>query len=198
MRNLSNLISKDAGGVFFKLLLCFLFLNVATPARAQLEVYGKFRAGGAFEPVIDYNGTKLINDKFSIIYFGLIRKTWGQALISLSYSPTKKISVSAGMGIEHASNSPRYTASFFTRSDRTTFLLLGELGSGNSNYLYKMNLFHQYTDQFTFGATAWRYHGLGPNFRWLVPKLQTTLWAMPAYDIDARYGRLMLGVSLKI
>jgi hypothetical protein len=198
MRRISNPKTTDVGSVLFKLLLIVLFLNIATPARAQLEVYGKFRARGAFEPVIDYNGTKVINNKFSIIYFGLIRKTWGQALISLSYSPTKTMSFSAGMGIEHASNSPRYTASFFTRNDKTTFLLLGELGSGRSNYLYKMNLFHKYTEQFTFGATAWRYHGLGPNFRWLVPELQTTLWAMPAYDLDAKYGRLMVGVSLKI
>lgn len=198
MHSILRLISTDIRNFFFKLMLCFLLINVATPARAQLEVYGKFRARGAFEPVIDYNGTKSINNKFSIIYFGLIRKTWGQALVSLSYSITPKTSVSAGMGIEHGSSSPRYTASFFTRSDRTTFLLLGELGSGPSNYLYKMNLFHQYTDQFIFGATAWRYHGVGPNFRWLVPQLQTTLWAMPAYDLDAKYGRLMIGVSLKI
>ncbi|MEZ2334682.1 hypothetical protein AB6735_03570 [Mucilaginibacter sp. RCC_168] len=191
-------MTKDVRDVFLKLLLCFSLLNIAAPAHAQLEIYGKFKAKGAFESVIDYNGTKVINDKFSIIYFGLIRKTWGQALISLSYSPTKSTSISAGMGMEHGSNSPRYTASFFTKSDHTTLLVLGELGSGKSNYLYKMNLFHQYTDQFTLGATAWRYHGLGPNFRWLLPQLQTTIWALPAYDLDAKYGRFMLGVSLKI
>ncbi len=198
MHNIFNLVTVNFGSILIKLAFCFLLLIIAEPAYAQLEIYGKFRDGGAFEPVIDYNGTKVINDKFSIIYFGLIRKTWGQALISLSYSPTKKISFSAGMGMEHGSDSPRYTASFSTRGEQTTLLVLGELGSGKSNYLYKMNLFHQYTDQFTLGATAWRYHGLGPNFRLLMPMLQTTLWALPAYDLDAKYARLILGVSLKI
>ncbi|MBG6236254.1 hypothetical protein IWX76_002835 [Pedobacter sp. CAN_A7] len=168
-----------------------------TVASAQLELYGKLTETGSFEPVINYSGNKVITEKLSISFFGLIRKSWSQALIGLSYSPYKSITLSSGMGIEYGKNSPRYTASLFLKQKRTSLLILGELGSGEDNYLYKINLFHQLTEQLSLGGSAWRYHGLGPNFRLFIPELQSTIWAMPAYDLDAKQSRFMIGISLE-
>jgi hypothetical protein len=179
-------------------LLCLLLLFMPALAAAQLEVYGKFTPHSSFEPVINYAGNKVITEKLSITFFGLIRKSWSQALIGLSYSPYQFITMSSGIGIEHGKHSPRYTASIFLKQNKTSLLVLGELGNGKDNYLYKINLFHQFTDQFTFGGSAWRYHGLGPNFRFLIPKLESTIWAMPAYDLDIKQYRFMIGLSLKI
>ncbi len=179
-------------------LLCLLLFFIPALAPAQLEVYGKFTEHSAFEPVINYAGNKIITEKLSITFFGLIRQSWSQALIGLSYSPYKFLTLSSGMGIEHGKHAPRYTASIFLKQKRTSLLLLEELGSGKDNYLYKVNLFHQVTDQFTFGGSAWRYHGLGPNFRFLIPEIQSTIWVMPAYDLDIEQARLMVGLSLKM
>jgi len=178
--------------------ICLFLLCIPTLALAQLELYGKFTEQGSIEPIVNYSGNKIINEKLSVTFFGLIRKTWSQALIGLSYSPGSTVSFSTSIGIEHGKRLPRYAASIWMKKKKTSLLLLGELGSGKDNYLYKVNLFYQCTDQFSFGGTAWRYHGLGPNFRFLISKLETTIWAMPAYDLEVKEARVMLGISLKM
>jgi hypothetical protein len=175
----------------------FLFLIPAC-SFAQLELYGKFNNDGSIEPIIDYAGTKAINSKLSITFFGLVRKEWSQALIGLSYAASKSVVFSSSIGIEQGKNSPRYSGSIWLEKSKTSLLLLGELGSGRDNYLYKINLFHQLTDQFTIGASFWRYHGLGPNFRLLIPKIQSTIWVMPAYDLEINQARVMTGITLNM
>ncbi len=179
-------------------LVCLAMLWIPSSAFAQLELYSKFSEHGFVEPVINYNGSKMVTKKLAITFFGLVREHWSQALIGLSYSPTANLTFSSSMGIEHGKNSPRYSASIWGRRSQTTLLVLGEWGSGHDNYLYKINLFHQLTDQFSFGGSAWRYHGVGPNFRFLLPKIQSTVWAMPAYDFEVKESRLMLGLTLQM
>lgn len=178
--------------------LWLLLVFISKSTVAQLEVYGKFNRNGLIEPIINYNGSKALNDKLSVTFFALVRKSWSQALIGLAYSPSEVITFSSGLGMEHGKSSPRYSASVFVKKNKNTLLVLGEWGSGNDNYLYKVNLFHQFTEQIIFGATAWRYHGVGPNFRLLFQTLQTTLWLMPAYDIEAKQVRTMVGISYKM
>ena len=167
-------------------------------AQAQLELYGKFNKDGSVEPVINYGGSKKINDQFAVTFFGLIREKWSQALIGLSYSPTNAVSFSASAGIEHGQQSPRYSASVWWKKNKTSFLILGELGSGNDNYLYKINMFHELTEKFSLGIMDWRYHGLGPNLRYTIPMFQSTVWIMPAYDHEQKVARTMLGYSFKM
>ena len=174
--------------VFFLILLPFL-------VHAQLEVYGRYTAGGYVEPNINYFGSKKITEKVALTFFGLVEQKWGQALIGTTYSPSNTFSVGGLIGIEHGTNSPRYAASIWKGMGKTTLLLWGELGSGRDNYLYKINLFHKVTNQFTFGLTAWTGHGVGPNFRIAIPKLSATLWSMPAYDFTHNKARLMIGIS---
>lgn len=165
-------------------------------AHAQLELYGKFNTDGSVEPIINYYGSKKISEKFAITFFGLVREKWSQALIGVSYMPTPDISISASAGIEHGQHLPRYSASFWLKQDQNTFLLLGELGSGYKNYLYKVNMFHQFSEKISLGVMDWRYHGLGPNFRYTIPKLESTIWIMPAYDHEQKVARCMVGYSL--
>lgn len=165
---------------------------------AQLEVYGKFTEHGNFEPVINYAGSKLLTESLSIIFFGLVRSSWSQALLGLSYAPYKFIKLSSSIGIEHGTHSPRYSANIFLKQNQTSLLILEELGKGDDNYLYKISLFHEFTDRFSFGGSAWRYHGVGPNFRFLIPKLQSTTWAMPTYDLDINQYRFMIGLSVNM
>jgi hypothetical protein len=180
---------------------CLLVVFMIMPpkmAKAQLELYTKFNSNGSVEPIINYNGSMKINKKFSVIFFGLIRKSWSQALIGGSYKPIENFTLSASMGIEHGQRSPRYSASVFAKRGNNSFLVLGELGSGYRNYLYKINIFHQFSEKVSIGVMDWRYHGLGPNFRYTVPKLASTIWVMPAYDHEQKVGRCMLGYSLRM
>jgi hypothetical protein len=178
----------------------FLFLSILLPlwAHAQLEVYDRYTIGKKHEPNINYFGSKKITDRFSITYFGLLEHQWGEALVGVSYAPSKSLILGLSTGIEEGTTSPRYGASLWTGNDKTTFSILGELGAGHANYLYKANLFYKYTDCFTFGATAWRKHGVGPNFRYFVGKISSTFWVMPAYDFEAHHSKLMTGVSLNM
>jgi hypothetical protein len=163
---------------------------------AQLELYGKFNFDGSVEPVINYAGSKKVSPKLAVTFFGLVRQKWSQALIGLSFTPSRHFSVSASAGLEHGHRLPRYSASVSARKGQNTFLLLGELGEGNRNYLYKVNVFHQLSKKISLGFMDWRYHGLGPNFRYNVTKIESTLWIMPAYDHEARVARCMVGYSL--
>jgi hypothetical protein len=181
-----------------KIITVLLVIGLPVLAQAQLELYGKFNRNGSVEPVINYSGSKKISNHFAVIFFGLIREKWSQALIGLSYSPTAEITFSASAGIEHGQQSPRYSASTWWKKGKTSFLVLGELGHGKQNYLYKVNMFHQFSEKTSLGVMDWRYHGLGPNFRYTVPKLASTVWVMPAYDHEQKVFRTMVGYSLKM
>ena len=176
----------------------FIFFLVSLPfwAHAQLETYGRYTSGGSVEPNINYFASKKITTKISLTFFGLIEQKWSEALVGATYSPSKSFSIGASTGIEQGTHSPRYGASIWTGNGKTTFSILGELGSGKDNYLYKANLFQKNSDVFTYGVTAWRLHGVGPNFRFTISKLASTIWAMPAYDFEADKSRLMVGIRL--
>jgi hypothetical protein len=178
-----------------KRILVFLLISVPFLAQAQLEIYGRYTAGGAIEPNINYFASKKITEKISLTFFGLVEQKWSEALIGATYSPSDSFSIGASTGIEQGTHSPRFGASIWTGKGKTSFSILGELGSGKDNYLYKANLFHKYSDQFTLGATAWRFHGAGPNFRFTLPKVTSTIWLMPAYDFEANKSKLMIGIS---
>ncbi|HTE28425.1 hypothetical protein [Flavitalea sp.] len=178
--------------------LVFLLIFLPAWSLAQLELYGRYTTGGAVQPNINFFGTKKITEKFSLTFFGLVEEKWGEALIGASYALTGSFSIGASAGIEHGTKSPRFGMSIWTGKEKTSFIILGELGQGKKNYLYKANLFHKYTDRFTLGVTAWRFHGAGPNLRFIFPKLSSTIWSMPAYDFEAGKSKLMIGVSVNM
>lgn len=178
--------------------LFILILIIPKVASAQLELYAKANQEGSLEPIINYNGRKGLNEKISITFFGLVRESWSQALIGVAYAPYEILTLSASAGIEHGKRSPRYSASVFTKSGGNSLLILGELGSGKSNYLYKINAFHQFNDEISLGVSAWRYHGIGPNFQYFISQLHSTFWVMPAYDHEIKQARLIIGVSFKM
>ncbi|HEY4290467.1 MAG TPA: hypothetical protein VGN00_25380 [Puia sp.] len=177
-----------------------ILLLVALPflVQAQLETYGRYTAGGYVEPNVNYFASRKITEKVSLTFFGLVEQKWSEALIGASYTFSKSFGFGASAGIEQGTNSPRFGASIWTGKGKTSFSVLGELGSGHANYLYKANLFQKCSDQFTVGLTAWRLHGIGPNFRFAVPKLLATIWSMPAYDFEANKARLIVGVSVNM
>jgi hypothetical protein len=176
----------------------YILLSLLIPllANAQLELYSKFNNNGSVMPVIDYYGNKKISEKLSLTFFGLVREQWGQALIGLSYSPADNIKLYASAGIENGQHIPRHSAGIWLKKNNTTFLALYELGGGKDNYLYKVNFFYELSPRISLGVMDWRYHGLGPNLRYTIPKLQSTIWIMPAYDHEERVGRCMLGVTV--
>lgn len=182
----------------FRAYAAFLIMIAPISANAQLELYGKFNTDGSVDPIIDYSGSKQLNKKLAITFFGLVRQKWGQALIGVSYLPTPNISLSASAGIEQGQHLPRYSASIWIKKRRNSFLALGELGAGCRNYLYKVNVFHQFTKKISLGIMDWRYNGLGPNFAYTISKIETTLWMMPAYDHEQHVARCMVGVSLRM
>lgn len=179
--------------VFVLLLIAFPFIAQAQ----QIELYGRYTKGGKVAADINCYATKKISDKLSLTFFGLVEKSWGEGLIGLSYSPTNSFSIGASMGIEHGSDKPRFGASMWTSTEKLSLLLLTEKGAGKDNYWYRSNLWYKASDKFTYGATVWRYHGLGPNIRYTIKKA-VTLWVMPAYDFEVNEGKAMAGIAVKL
>jgi hypothetical protein len=195
---MTNARSQKNHRFTMKKIFVLIFISLPFLTQAQLETYGRYTAGGSVEPNINYSGSKKITEKISLTFFGLVEQKWSEALIGATYSFSKYLTIGASTGIEHGTNSPRFGASLWTGKEKTSFSILGELGSGKDNYLYKANLFHKYTDRFTLGVTAWRFHGLGPNFRLTIPKLSSIIWSMPAYDFESNKPKLMIGISVNM
>lgn len=179
-----------------KWMLLMLLVIVPKIASAQLELYSKFNQDGTADPIIDYFGSKKINDRFALTFFGLVRQEWGQALIGVSYSLKPNLVFYASAGIEEGHSSPRYSSSVWLKQGHTSFLALIEVGEGPGNYLYKVNAFHWFSEKISLGIMDWRYHGIGPNFRYTFTKSKLTLWVMPAYDHEQNTSRCMLGAAI--
>ncbi len=176
-------------------LLLISFISLPFVSFAQLDVFVKYTEDGSITPDINYYGSKKISEKVSLTYFGLIEKTWGEALVGVSYTPVKYLSIGTMVGIEHGSDKPRYFGSVWTGKGNTSLLLMAEKGKGSDNYWYRANLYQKLSDEFTLGVTAWRFNGVGPNLRYTVKK-SVTVWAMPAYDVEFKQTKVMLGVNI--
>ena len=83
-------------------------------AHAQLESYARFNKDGTVEPNFNYSASKKITEQISLTFFGLVEQNWSEALVGLKYSPTKIVTFSGTIGIEHGTTSPRYSASVWT------------------------------------------------------------------------------------
>ena len=167
-------------------------------ATAQLEVYGRYTIGESVAPNINLFGTKKLSDKANLTAFFLVEEKFSEALVGISYSPSKHLSIGVSGGIENSPKLLRFGSSIWVGKNNTSLLLLGEKGNGKDNYWYKANLFQKLSDKLTVGATAWRFHGVGPNVRFTTKKLASTLWMMPAYDFEADKTKVMIGWSIKI
>lgn len=177
-------------------ILCFC----ATASYAQLQMYGRYaiNGNGKIEPDINLFGTKKLSEKVKLTYFALIEEKWSEALIGISYSPAEWMSLGLSSGVEHNPAIYRFGGSIWLGRQKTSLLMLGEKGDGKGNYWYKTVLSYEFTDQFTFGAVAWRFHGVGPIVQYSPKKSDLAIWYMPAYDPEFKTKKMMLGLSIKI
>lgn len=181
-----------------KKIIALLLISLPLLATAQLEVYGRYTVGESIAPDINFFGTKKISDKVNLTAFFLVEEKFSEALIGVSYSPSKYFSIGVSSGIENSPKLLRFGSNVWVGKNNTSLLILGEKGNGKDNYWYKANLFQKLSDKFTIGATAWRFHGVGPNARFTIKKLASTLWVMPAYDFEVDKTKVMLGLSIKM
>lgn len=103
-----------------------------------------------------------------------------------------------GAGIEQNDALYRLAGNVWIGKGKTSLLILTEKGDGKDNYWYKTVLSYKASEQFTVGALAWRFHGVGPTVRYTPKKSYLTIWCMPAYDFEVNLKRIMLGLSIKI
>ncbi len=179
-----------------KKFITIILIFVVNNTNAQLDSYVRF--GEKARPAMDINyyGTKKISEKFSLNYFGLIEKTWGEALIGGSYSPNNNLSFTAMTGVEHGSSKPRLFLGVWTGKNNNSILAMYEKGAGKGNYWYRINAYHTFSKSFTAGITSWRFNGTGVNLRYT--KKDVTIWSMPGYDLEYEVARLMVGVNIKM
>jgi hypothetical protein len=114
---------KRYKGYYMKEILVLLFIALPFLVHSQLEAYGKYTTGESVELIIDYNASRKITEKISVTFFGLVRQKWSQALIGIKYTPSNSFNLSASAGIEHGTDSPRFSASIWTGKGRMSLLL---------------------------------------------------------------------------
>jgi len=181
-----------------KLVAIMLFCLYVLTSYAQVGMYGRYTINGKVEPSFNFYGEKKISEKVNLTYFALIEEKWSEALVGLSYSPVKWISLGLSTGIEHNPAIIRFGGSIWIGKDKTSLLMLGEKGDGRDNYWYKTVLSYKASEQLTFCAMAWRFHGIGPVIKYTPKESDLTIWVMPAYDLEVNAKRIILGLSVKI
>lgn len=181
-----------------KLVIISIACLYALTSYAQVEMYGRYTVNSKIEPNFNLYGKKKISEKVNLTYFTLVEQKWSEALIGLSYSPANWVSAGLSTGIEHNPAIMRFGGSIWLGKGKTSLLMLGEKGDGKNNYWYKTVLFYKASEQITFCATAWRFHGIGPVVRYTPKKSDLTIWFMPAYDPEFKAKKMMLGLSVKI
>lgn len=176
----------------------FLIANViAVTSFCQLTVYARTN-NSKVVPNVNFFGTKKISKKMNLTTFLLVEQNWSEALVGLSYSPKDWMSIGLSVGIEHNPALYRFAGSLWLGKGKVSSLTLWEKGDGKENYWYKEILAYKFSDKFTLAAVAWRFHGVGPMANFTPKKSIVTLWAMPAYDFEAKQARAILGISFKL
>ena len=79
----------------------------------------------------------------------------------------------------------------------TKWLEIG-LSAGVEHNPAILNLSRNLSETVSIGAMAWRFHGLGPIVKYTPKKSDLTFWLLPAYDLESKAKRLMVGVAIKI
>lgn len=181
-----------------KKVLVLLLISLPCTLYAQLDMYVRHTEGASPAFNINYYGSRKLSEKFSLNYFGLLEKNWGEGLVGVSYSPIPYFSVGTMIGMEHGSDKPRYFASLWAGKGKTSLLAMAEKGAGAGNYWYRVNLYHKVSDSFTVGLTSFRFNGTGPNIRYTIPKSPYTIWTIPGYDFEFHQKRLMVGINIRM
>lgn len=180
-----------------KLFVFFIPLLFAFNASAQLESYLRITKD-AIEPDVNIFVTKAINSEWSLTGFALMEKGFGEGLIGLAYAPAEWIEVGLSGGIEIIQTKIRLGTSLILKSGDIKLVALYENGPGKDNYWYNVTLWQKVSDKFSFGARAWRFHGIGAIAKLNLAKLDTDFWFMPAYDYEFMQPKFILGASVNL
>ncbi len=181
-----------------KLFVLIILSIFGHSAFSQIEIYGRYTAGGKVEPDINLYGERKLSKKVNLTYFALVESKWSEALVGFSYAPKDWFSVGLSAGVEHNPAVYRTAGSIWMGKKKTSLLVLWEKGDGRDNYWYKTTLSQKLSDEVSLGARAWRYHGVGPVFSYAIKKVGVTPWIMPAYDFEYDQKRLIFGVDIKM
>ena len=182
-----------------KIVVSIVVILFALTSQAQVTAYGRYTEGkSSVDADINIYGEKKISKKINFTYFSLVEKSWAEGLLGVSYSPKDWISVGFSVGIEQNPALYRFSNSIWIGKGKNSLLVLTEKGEGKENYWYKVNACHKFSEKFSLSAMAWRFHGVGPMFKYTFPKWETSLFILPAYDFEPKAYRLIAGIAVKI
>lgn len=182
-----------------KKILIALFALISIQANSQLEIYGAYTPKNQkVVPDVNFYGAKKLTPTLNLTCFMLVEQNWAEALVGVSYSPRKWLTVEVQTGIEHNPALYRFLGSLWIGKGKTSLSLIGEKGDGKKNYWYKNTFKYQIDSVCSIGLRAWRFVGIGPVFQYKIEKLGITPWCMLAHDFEVREDRIALGVDINL
>lgn len=174
-----------------KKLIIITMLCITGPSFAQVDIFTKYSpTESEIIPTISLFKKKKISEKLGLTGFAFANTKIAYALVGVTYSPKKWISIGLSGGIEkNDSSGYRLGSSIWLGHKKHSLLVIGEKGYGPSNYLYRATYKCQHSEAFHFGLTAWRFHGVGPIFGYTrnfekLRNLDVTFWAAPTVDFE--------------
>jgi hypothetical protein len=176
------------------IIFCFFITSIVS---AQVDVFTRYTPESKeLLPTITYYGEKDISQKVKMTAFALVNKGFSELLVGASYSPQEWVTLGLSLGVESNNSGCRLGSSLWLEKNNHSLFVIGELGNGEGNYFYRATYKYK-INTYYLGATAWRFHGVGPTAGVQIKKLDTTVWIAPLYDMEFEVPRLVIGTKIK-
>lgn len=181
------------------LILLFLGLVLITKAMAQpdfssVDTYMSIYKL-ALNPCTSIATYTELSEKVKITYCIIHDNEITEGRLGLAYSPAPFITLGLSAGLESAPVPYRVASQLILNNKKNYLSILLEKGSGLNNYHYKTVLSFNFGEKFDAGAVAWRFHGIGPIFRYRPEELNGTVWLAPTYDLEDKSFKVCIGLS---
>jgi hypothetical protein len=189
------------------ILLLITILISSLISFCQVTTYVRYKNDKTFMPVANIYATKAIQSKckitmFSLVNGGLLNSPsinygFSELLIGFTYTPRKWLTFGFSAGIENSSTVFRFGTSLWLGYKQHSFLGLAEKGGGVGNYFYKVTYEYQAKKNIFFGATMWRFHGLGGIVGYKLKK-NISFWTVPyIFDFEDKKSGTVFGATYK-
>lgn len=118
--------------------------------------------------------------------------------IGLSYFLSESLILGFGGGIDNMPKLFHFSANLWFGNEKFSGFSYFRKWAGEDNYIYRSSLRYQLEDCFSIGLSAWRFRGVGPEFRFYNKKRNANFFIIPSYDFESENLKVIAGLSFII
>jgi len=158
--------------------ICLLFIIntsfIFSQNNIQVELKNLFTGSENLFAVNALMMNSFKNKRYGSYFWIYKNKIWSEGYGGLTYMPTKKLQLGAGIGIEDADDPLRLSSMIWVGDKKWYFLSLFE--DGGSGKWHQINALYRLNKYIHLGMMEEKFTGFGPRLELIAPNLPITLW----------------------